>query len=123
MRKQHVPQTVLIGAKRRVNPDTLMAAFDSRGNALWDLPAPVRYAEHKRKGEPVQVPVYRGASASYIRYVKSQINRDKRKQREAQAEVDALNAAENKSLQEAETAMQDLLLNPGGHDVSEDEAG
>jgi len=125
MRKQFLPLTILIGAKRRVNADTLMAAFDSKGNALWDLPAPVSYTEHtkwrkhkrtgKRIPEPVQVPVYRGASASYVRYVKSQIRRNIRKQHEAQAEVDALNAAEAQKSKAAEAAIKDLVLT-GGND-------
>ena len=123
MNKQFTPLTILIGAKRRVNPETLMVAFDSKGNALWDLPPPVSYAEHtkwrkhKRTGnripEPVQVPVYRGASASYIKYVKSQIRRGQRKALEAQAEVERLNALEANATQEAEAALQDLVLTGG----------
>ncbi len=130
MRKQFTPQTIILRAKRRVDPDTLMAAFDSKGNALWDMPAPIRYAEHtkwrkhkrtgKRIPEPIQVPVYRGAPASYLRYVRSQVRRNQRKIAAAAAEVKALNEAEAMKSQEAEAALQDLVLNPGGHDVSED---
>ena len=126
MRNQFTPLTILIGAKRRVHPETLMAAFDSKGNALWDLPPPISYTEHtkwrkhkrtgKRIPEPIQVPVYRGADASYVRYVKSQIRRSQRKAKEAQAEVERLNAAEAQASAAAEEALKDLVLT-GGQNV------
>ncbi len=129
MQKVFVPQTVIPGARRRVDPETLMAMSDKHGNPLWDLPAPISYAEHKkwrrhkrtgaRTAEPIQVPVHRGTSASYARWVKAQLRRNQRKAAEALAEVAALNEAENASMQEAEAALQDLVLNPGGHDVDE----
>ena len=101
-----------------------MPMTDSKGNPLWDMPAPIRYAEHtrwrrhKRTGEriaePVQVPVYRGTSASYARWVKAQIRRNMRKQEEARkaAEEQAAEAAED-----TQEALTDLVLNPGGFDV------
>jgi len=127
MQKASMSQTVIPGVRRRVDPDTLMAMSDEHGNPLWDMPAPVGYAEHKkwrkhkrtgeRIAEPIMVPIYRGTSASYARWVKSQIRRNKRKAVEAKAEAESLNAAEHISLQEAEAALEDLVLNPGGHNV------
>ena len=108
MRKQFIPLTILIGAKRRIDPDTLMAMSNMKGVPLWDMPPPIRYVEHKRTSkrgvESIQVPVYRGASASYVRYVKSQIRRKQRK---------AAEIAKQNSLQEAEAVLKDLVLNPG----------
>jgi hypothetical protein len=124
MQKVFVPQTVIPGARRRVDSDTLMAMSDKQGKPLWDMPPPISYAEHKkwrkhertglRIAEPVMVPVYRGTSASYARWVKAQLRRNQRKAAEAQAEVDALNEAEENATQTAEKAIQDLVLNPGG---------
>lgn len=127
MRNLHVPQTRVPGARPRINPDTLMAMFDNDGKMLWDMPPPSSYVEHKvwrrhkRTGKRVEdmamVPVYRGTSASYARWVKAQLRRNQRKAAEAQAVVDELNAAQQNSMQEAEASLQDLVLNPGGHDV------
>lgn len=129
MQKAFVPQAVIPGVRRRVDPETLMAMSDANGNPLWDMPAPIRYVEHKkwrrhkrtgdRIAEPIMVPVYRGTSASYARWVKAQLRRNQRKAAEMQAEVDALNEAEKNSLQEAEKVITDLVLNPGGHHVGE----
>ena len=129
MQKVFVPQAVIPGVRRRVDPDTLMAMSDKDGKLLWDMPAPSSYAQHKkwrkhkrtgqRIAEPIMVPIYRGTSASYARWVKAQLRRNQRKAAEALAEVAALNEAENASMQEAEAALQDLVLNPGGHDVDE----
>ncbi len=122
MHKAFVPLTVIPGVRRRIDPETLMVMSDEKGNPLWDMPPPVSYAKHKRTGgrvgDTITVPVYRGASASYARWVKAQIRRKQRKAAEAQAAVDALNEAEQNSLQEAEAALEDLVLNPGGHNVS-----
>lgn len=117
MRKAFVPMTVIPGARRRVDSETLMAMLDSKGNSFWDMPAPVSYAQHKqwrrhkrtgeRIAEPVTVPVYRGTSASYARWVKAQLRRNQRKAVEAQAEVDDLNAARQKSSQKAEERRQE----------------
>ncbi len=131
MRKVFVPLTVIPGVRRRVDPETLMAMVDKPGNpltgGLWDMPPPVKYVKHtkwrrhkrtdERIAEPVMVPVYRGTSASYARWVKGQIKCSQRKAAEAQAEVDVLNEAEQNSLQEVEAALTDLVLNPGGHNV------
>ena len=113
MQKAYLPQTRMPGAQRRIDPDTLMAMSDEDGKPLWNLPAPVKYAEHRkwrkhkrtgeRTAEPVMVPVYRGASASYVRWVKAQLRRNKRKAEEAK--------------DEAEAALEDLVLNPGGHNA------
>lgn len=132
MQKVFAPQTVIPGARRRVDPDTLMAMSDKHGNPLWEMPPPVSYAKHKkwckhkrtgqRIAEPVMVPVYRGTSASYARWVKAQLRRNQRKAAEAQAEVDAMNVAEEtvrNSLHEAAVALEDLVLNPGGPNVGE----
>jgi len=107
MRNLHVPQTRVPGAHPRVNSETLMIMFDDNGKMLWDLPPPSSYAEHKvwrrhrRTGKRIEdtamVPVYRGTSASFARYMKSQIRRNQRKAAEAQALVDELNAAEQNS--------------------------
>lgn len=125
MRKLYVPQTRVPGAQRRINPETLMPMFDNKGVPLWNMPAPVKYAEHRkwrrhkrtgqRVAEPVQVPIYRGTSAAYARWVMSQLRRQKRKDAEAQVEADA--DAENISLQKAEAALADLVLNPGGYNA------
>jgi hypothetical protein len=59
---------------------------DAHGRAVWIMPAPSAYVEHRtrRKGrgeEPrvvhgtVQVPVYRGFSASFARYMRNQQRR------------------------------------------------
>lgn len=127
MSKFALPQTRVLGATRRIDPDTLMPAYDSKGRPLWNMPKPVRYVEHvnwrrhkrtgKRIPEPVMVPVYRGVSASYARWVKAQIRQKQRKAAEAQAKVDALNEAEEKRLRDAADGLTDLIINPGGHSV------
>ena len=106
MRKFAVPEVRVLGAKRRINPLTFMPEWDSRGRPLWDMPGPTSYVEHKSTGkritEPIRVPVYRGVSASYERYVKAQIRRNRRKQAEKaaalQAEADELNKAQMEEL-------------------------
>jgi hypothetical protein len=45
--------------------------------------------------------------------VRGQIKRSQRKAAEEKARLDA----ENTAMQEAEAALEDLVLNPGGHDV------
>lgn len=127
MQKYATPQSRVPGAQRRINPETLMPMYDDDNRPLWNMPAPVKYAEHTkwrrhkttgaRIPEPVMVPIYRGTSASYARWVKAQLRRNHRKAAEAQAEVDALNAAEKNRLKEAAAGLTDLVLNPGGHNV------
>lgn len=129
MRNLHVPQTRVPGAHPRISPETLMAMFDKDGKMLWDMPPPSSYVEHKvrrrhkRTGKRIEdmamVPVYRGTSASFARYTKSQIRRAQRKAAEAQALVDELNAAEENAKQEAEASLQDLVLNPGNYDAQD----
>ena len=127
MQKTFMPQTVIPGVRRRVDPETLMAMSDDEGLPLWNMPAPVKYAEHRkwrkhkatgaRIAEPVMVPVYRGVLTSYARWVKAQLRRNKRKAAEAQAAVDALNEAEDSLLQEVASTLADSILNPGEHNV------
>lgn len=91
MRKTFVPQTIILGVSRRIDPKTLMAMSDRNGMPLWNMPGPIRYAEHKRTDTkisgPIMVPIYRGTSASYARYVKSQVRRDQRKFAEKMQEI------------------------------------
>jgi hypothetical protein len=128
MRNMHPPQTRVPSARPRVDPETLMPTHDDKGRMLWDMPAPSQYAEHKRWrrhkrtgeriAEPIMVPIYRGTSASYARYVKSQIRRSQRKAAEAQELADTFKEAE-KAMQEAEMALlQTSVLNPGGYNVN-----
>jgi hypothetical protein len=90
--------TAVPGARRRVDPETLMVMTSDHGRPLWDMPAPIRYAEHvhvdKKGRHPIKVPIYRGASASYARRVRSEVRRNQRKAAERQATVDALNETE-----------------------------
>ena len=126
MRRVHVPQTRIPGAQPRIDPDTLMPEFKN-GTMLWNMPAPSNYAKHKvwrrdrrtgkRVGDMAMVPLYRGTSASFARYIKSQIRRSQRKAAEAQAAVDELNAAEKNAKQGAEVDLQNLVLNPGNYNA------
>ena len=119
MRSAFVSETRIPGVSRRIDPETLMAMSDANGFPLWNMPAPIRYAQHKslskRGVEVVQVPIYRATSASYARWVKSQLRRQQRKAKAKKAEVDALNEAEQNTMQEMEEVLTDLVLNPGGH--------
>lgn len=104
MRPTFEPQTRVPGATRRINTETLMPMTDKKGRTLWNMPAPVRYAEHtkwhrdektgERIAEKIKVPVYRGVSAEFARYIQSQIRRQHRKNAEKLAttekEVEAL---------------------------------
>lgn len=120
-------QTVIPGVTRRIDPETLTAMSDDKGRPLWNMPAPVSYEEHtrwrkhrntgERIAEPIMVPVYRGTSASYARWVKAQLRRNRRKAAEAQTAVDALNATEENQLKEAAAVLTDFVLNPGGYDA------
>ena len=122
MRKFADPQTRVPGAKHRIDPITLMTQTDKLDRPLWDMPSPIRYAKHakrrkdKKTGEvvtePVMVPIYRGTSASYARYVKAQIKRAQRKASERRRA--ALKAEAEKH---TEKAIEDLVMNPGGHNV------
>ncbi len=124
MQKAFVPQTVIPGVRRRVDPDTLMAASDRDGTPLWDMPTPGGYAQHTkwrknkvtgaRIAEPVMVPVYRGTSASYARWVKAQLRRNQRKAAEVDAALAVAREVEGAATQEADAALADLVLNPGG---------
>lgn len=127
MQTTNMPQTRMPGATRRVSPETLMAMSDDMGRPLWNMPPPISYVEHTRWrrhkktgvriGEPIMVPVYRGTSASYARWVKSQLRRNRRKEAEAKAVADALNETEDSQLQDTAAKLADLILNPGGNNV------
>ncbi len=104
MRKLYVPQTRVPGATRRIDPDTLLAAFDSKSRPLWNMPPPIGYAEHanwrrdrktgKRIPAPIMVPLYRGVLASYARWVRGQIRRNQRKAAErSQVALDTMDKA------------------------------
>ncbi len=127
MRKMYEPQTRVPGARPRIDPDTLMPMYDDKGNMLWDMPSPSKYAQHKlwrlhkRTGKRIEdtamVPIYRGTSGSHARDVKAQIRRSQRKAAEEKALADTFKEAEE-AMQEAEGALlQNLVLNPGGYNV------
>ncbi len=105
MSKIFAPLTVIPGVRRRVDPETHMA-MTLEGLPLWDMPPPVRYAEHHRwvkrgkkwVAETIRVPIYRGTSAAYARWAKSQIRRNRRLVAEAAAPMEK---AKHKALQEA----------------------
>ncbi len=123
MHKLHVLQTRVPGARRRIDPETLVSMYDDKGVPLWSMPAPISYMEHKkwckhkrtgqRIAEPIMVPIYRGTSAAFARWVKAQLRRNQRKAAEAQAEADA----EENSLQEIGDKLTDLILDSGGNNV------
>lgn len=129
MRKLYEPQTRVPGARPRIDPDTLMPMYDDHGKMLWDMPAPSKYAEHKvwrlhkrtgkRIADTAMVPIYRGTSGSHARDVKAQIKRSQRKAAEAQAVVEEMNAAEDNAARMERDNLQNLVLNPGGHNVEE----
>ncbi len=90
MSRPFEPETRIPGATRQINPETLMPASGYRGRALWNMPAPIKEVAHRRwkrdeatgkriAADPVMVPVYRGTSASYARWVRSQLRRQRRK--------------------------------------------
>lgn len=81
------------GASRQLDPDTLLPENDKRGRPLWTMPRPYAHTTHihpakKEFGEErgtvvtVSVPVYRGVDAQTARYIRSQIKRRIRKQKE-----------------------------------------
>lgn len=93
MRKTFEPRTVTLGATRQINPDTLLPAVDENGKLLFDMPQPIRFAEHTRRRkvrgkvveDKVKVPVYRGFPASFARHMRGQMKRAQRKAAERAA--------------------------------------
>lgn len=89
MRPFAEPQTFVPGATRRIDPDTLMPEVDKKGRPLWDMPSPIRYAEHikrrkhKKTGEVIEeevmVPIYQGMGARMANWYRSQARRTMRK--------------------------------------------
>ena len=69
-----------------------MPMVDKKGRTLWNMPAPVRYAEHikrrrdketgERVADKVKVPIYRGTSAAHARHIIGEIRRQQRKSEE-----------------------------------------
>lgn len=93
MRKAYEPRTVTLGAVRQINPDTLLPAVDEKGKPLFDMPQPIRFAEHTRRRkirgkvveDKVKVPIYRGFPASFARHMRGQMKRAQRKAAERAA--------------------------------------
>ena len=87
MRPTFEPQTVMPGVSRRINPDTGFPMVDIKGRTFWNMPKPISYVLHRKRRlhkkkvieEMIKVPVYRGTSASFARYMKSQFRREQRK--------------------------------------------
>ncbi len=112
--KTFFPQTRVPGAKRRIDPDTLYPMLDKKGRTMWDMPAPVGYAKHTRRVkdksvkhgrlETVNVPIYRGTTASYARWVMGQIRRNQRKIAEAKLVADFMEKVD------ADNALVDLTI-------------
>ena len=89
MRSPFEPQTRILGVNKTVDPET--------GKLKWDMPEPVEIVKHKRyaretvvhpvTGErqkvkvaiPIDVPIYRGMSASLFRYLRGHAIREMRK--------------------------------------------
>lgn len=91
MRKAFLPQTRVIGATP-MRDNLGMHMKDKKGRYLWNMPKPTSFVEHEsfimapiavagkvvrvKKSVPVQVPVYRGVSASLWRYIRGQVKRN-----------------------------------------------
>lgn len=125
MRRFAEPQTHVPGAKPRMIKDEktglLRQERDKRGRLLWDMPDPVGTHETTQvvtkivevDGKPKQIrvkekvsfPVYRGVSAKFARYMRSQFRRAQRKLEEQAALA---------KKQDAAAALRDFVLNPGG---------
>ena len=118
-------QTMVPGATRRVNPDTLLPLMGKNDIALWDMPTPIRYVDHVRRRldpktktvrtDKVSVPVYRGVDTSLARLIRADYRRAQRKADEARKHDLSKAVAEH----EASKKMQDSIMNPGGENVGE----
>jgi len=84
MRATFEPQTVILGATRQMDATGFLPAVDKRGRLVWAMPNPISYEKHK--GLVDGVPVYRGTSASYARYVRAQVRRARRKAAERESD-------------------------------------
>jgi hypothetical protein len=121
-----IPQTMVPGATRRVDPETLLPMVSVKNKVpLWDMPTPVRYVEHVRRRldkktktvvmDKVMVPIYRGIPSSLARLIRGEYRRTQRKADEAR-KADLSKAA---AAHEATMKMQGSIINPGGHNVGE----
>ena len=123
--KHAVPQTVVPGATRRINPETLLPMTGKKSVPLWDMPVPLRYVEHVRRRldkktkkvvtDKVAVPIYRGVDASLARMIRGEYRRTARKA-EVARKHDLSKAV---AAHEASKKMQDSIINPGGTNVGE----
>lgn len=121
--KHAVPLTVVPGATRRIDPETLLQMKGEKGVSLWNMPTPLRYVEHTRRRlnkktkkvitDKVSVPIYRGVDASLARLIRAEYRRTQRKVAEARKH-DLSKAA---AAHEATMKMQDSIINPGGENV------
>lgn len=92
MRKHALPQTIVPGAKKDIDPDTLKQKTDKRHRPIWVMPKPTgkhettqvvthRFtdANGKPKSEKIKrkvaFPIYRGVPADLARYMRSQMRR------------------------------------------------
>lgn len=102
MRRYALPMTVVPGAQKDIDPETMLQKQDKRNRPLWVMPKPIGSVETlqvkeqaykdddgkvKRKKVKLMTrfPVYRGTSADYARYVRSQMRRALRKAKERAA--------------------------------------
>lgn len=102
MAKYMEPTTVVPGAQKNIDLDTLKHLEDGRGRPLWHMPEPSGFVENfqvvelvredeegkvkrVKSKQPVRFPVYRGTSASFARYIRSQMRRAARKVQEQEA--------------------------------------
>ncbi len=83
--------SVIPGANRAMNPDTMRPMEDAKGRPMWNMPRPtgqVRTMQLRKvitlvDGKPKQVyqpelvtfPVYRGIDTKYARFMRSQVKR------------------------------------------------
>ena len=79
-----LPGTVVPGARKRIDSDTLAQERDRKGRPLWDMPSPVRYVQHVRPKRhkndapalnTVAVPIYRGVSAKIANWYRGDARR------------------------------------------------
>ncbi len=128
--RQFEPGTNIIGCVRRVDRHGF-PAVDLRGNAIFHMPKPIYYQQHKgnqthtqivvdddgtarktiRVIKSPQVPIYRGISASLARYMRGQARRAQRKQMAESIALDderreALKIAERKAVKEPKSMQE-----------------
>lgn len=120
-----IPQTMVPGATRRINPDTLLPLMGKNDIALWDMPTPIRYVDHVRRRldmktktviiDTVSVPIYRGVDTALARLIRADYRRTQRKADEARKH----DLSKAVAAHEASKEMQDSIMNPGGPNVGE----